>query len=656
MFFRSSANHSELSDSGESQSEDMTPEGSEGAGNGDADTKYLMTNPSASLTDIRPSRFALPPASLTFRDLTFAREVKDDRGQRHMETVLQPCSGHFAPSELAALMGPSGCGKTTLLDMLALKKTAKYSGEVWLNGRPRRKKLFRRVAAYVGQEDMMPAHWKVREAIKFNATLKQNMARTHRNEDDWVETLLETFGLTAVKDSYIGGEMVRGISGGQRRRVTLARGIASHASLLFCDEPTSGLSATDAEKCIKALRAISKRLCVTCIVVIHQPRTEVAEMFDTLTLLTSEPGRMIYSGPMSTAQAYWKERGFPVPLNVNPVDWFMDTVTPGTRTDVSGALVQAFEKYQRPFVDALLEEQLSTEGLSVKDMILSCYEGSAPTSSRQPRLGEYALPFCGQFCALLKRKLRLMVRNPMALGLPVAVPVVQGIIVGYMFSGTGHKTFLRQIMFAFCMLTMLCLAGTMGLIVLITERNLMKHESSEKLYSEMAWAIATQIVDVPLALVGALLNVVIMVAFAELELGIFIAILKWSLLLFFVYDSLFAFIGAVAADTRQAQVLASPAVSIFMLFNGFIVTKDDAPDPLKFIFYISPNAYAMEGIVRAMAKEDRFKDDLNTQLVVSHFGYDSESTSRGVIILVTLIILLRIGQLLGLKYLNHIQR
>merc|ERR1719401_3267833 len=105
---------------------------------------------------------------------------------------------------------------------------------------------------------MMPSHWKVREAIKFNAVLKENSAKSHRNPDDWVDILLETFGLTVVEDSLIGGETVRGISGGQRRRVTLARGVAAHASLLFCDEPTSGLSATDAELCMRALQNIAK--------------------------------------------------------------------------------------------------------------------------------------------------------------------------------------------------------------------------------------------------------------------------------------------------------------------------------------------------------------------------------------------------------------
>merc|ERR1719401_2034715 len=91
-----------------------------------------------------------------------------------------------------------------------------------------------------------------------------------------IDLLLEAFGLGAVADSYIGGTTVRGISGGQRRRVTPARGVAAKTPLLFCDEPTSGLSATDAELCIKALRIVAKSLNVLVVVVIHQPRVEVA--------------------------------------------------------------------------------------------------------------------------------------------------------------------------------------------------------------------------------------------------------------------------------------------------------------------------------------------------------------------------------------------
>jgi len=605
-------------------------------------THVLLTNPPGKSTNIRKSAYALPEATLTFKDLAFSLPPAQRGGQPRV--VLEPCSGHFDAGQLVAIMGPSGCGKTTLLDMLSGKKTAKYSGEVLVNGRPR-DRLFRRIAAYVGQEDMMPTHWTVREAVKFNASLKRQPKRSHQGLEGWIDVLLESFALSGVADTYIGGAEVRGISGGQKRRVTLARGVAAHASLLFCDEPTSGLSATDAELCVRALRTVAKRLGVTCMVVIHQPRHEVAALFDYLVLLTSGPGRMAYSGPMEQAQAYWKDRGHPVPLNVNPTDYFLDLLTPGTRLDRSDDFVTAFLEKQKPAIDTRVEAMRGVLGPTVKQMLL--------TDGESVLLGPYAVPFSAQLRALLQRKLRITLRNPMALGLPLAIPVLQGLVVGYMFQGIGKSPeLLRQIMFAFCLLTMLCLAGTMSLIVLITERSLMKFETSEALYCEGASALATFLIDVPLALLGALLNIFFMVSLANFEWDIFQVVMEWALLLFFVYDSLFAFIGAVAADTRQAQVIATPFISVFMLFNGFIVSKNDAPTELHWIFSISPNAYAMQSIVIRLAENFPAQG----ALLLQQFGYEGSDDERGLVVLVSMIVVLRVGQQLGLKFLNNMQR
>merc|ERR1719356_959756 len=104
-----------------------------------------------------------------------------------------------------------------------MKKTAKHGGEVRVNGQPRGP-LFRRIAAYVAQEDSIPPHWTVREAICFNAALKRHARRQHKCDKEWIDLLLNAFSLSDVADSRIGGLEVRGISGGQRRRVTLARG------------------------------------------------------------------------------------------------------------------------------------------------------------------------------------------------------------------------------------------------------------------------------------------------------------------------------------------------------------------------------------------------------------------------------------------------
>merc|ERR1719394_596530 len=162
-----------------------------------------MKQPPALGVEIEKSDMALQGASLTFKDLAFSAVLPTGEAK----TILEPCSGHFEPGQLVAIMGPSGCGKSTLLDMLAMKKTAPYTGQVCVNGHARDPALFQRIAAYVGQEDHMPAHWKVREALEFNASLKRQPRLTGASRKEaggLVDNLLEAFGLTGVADTYIG--------------------------------------------------------------------------------------------------------------------------------------------------------------------------------------------------------------------------------------------------------------------------------------------------------------------------------------------------------------------------------------------------------------------------------------------------------------------
>ena len=170
-------------------------------------------------------------------------------------------------------------------------------------------RLYPRVTSYVPQQDVMPAYWTVAEAVEFNHRLRieaGDMPNHVRRK--FVEEILSFFGLLSVKDSYIGDESVRGISGGKRRRVTLARGVVGGSQIVFADEPTSGLSATDAELCVRAIAAASRKQGVTFVVIIHQPRVEVAAMFDHLTLITSHPGGVVYNGLFSEVVGFCHSR------------------------------------------------------------------------------------------------------------------------------------------------------------------------------------------------------------------------------------------------------------------------------------------------------------------------------------------------------------
>jgi len=621
-------------------------------------TRELMINPPRGDVPIDLSATALPPASLTFNELSFSVPLPHGKQQ----AILEPCWGHFDPGQLVALMGPSGCGKSTLLDMLAMKKTAKYSGEVLVNGHPRSQHTFQRIAAYVGQDDVMPAHWTVREAVEFNVRLKQQeLPRAKRQET--VDTLLQAFGLREVSETYIGGTQVRGISGGQRRRVSLARGVASRASILFCDEPTSGLSATDAELCVKGLRVVAKRLGVLVVVVIHQPRPEVAKLFDTLVLMTSKPGRMTYLGPMAGALQYVEDSGCRVPEHANLTDVLMDLVTPGTEIDASEVLAAVFSVKQRPPILEQVKHAAVVKGMTVEEMLKAAWssrpEAQASTAAFRARVRPTAAPFRVQFAALLRRKLRITLRNPMAIGLQLGLPVVMGFLLGLVFNGIGKDlesmsviAFVSHVVpFIFILLTMLGLQSMPVMPLLVESRGFMKHEVSEALYTEAAAVLVSFCVDVPLSLFSATIQTVIIYLFSGLPLEHFGTVVFWCVLVFFFFDGLFSLVAAVAADAQQAQTMATPFVSIFMIFNGFIVSKEAAPAMVRWIFSVSPTFYGLQATVTAVAGSLDSGD-----LVLRQFMFSDEGNGRGIIEIVVLTVVLRVLQTLALSRLNNVQK
>lgn len=616
------------------------------------------------------SGISLPRASLSFRDLSFTARLPG--GEQKL--ILDSCCGHFEAGQLVAIMGPSGCGKTTLLDMLAMKKTGAHTGEVLVNGCPVDRELFPRVAAYVGNEDAMPAHWKVREAVYFNARLKlgadqaRPLGRCSQLRSAEVTALLQAFDLSDAADTYIGGPQVRGISSGQRRRVMLARGVAAQASILFCDEPTSGLSATDAHVCVKALRGVVQRLGVLAVVVIHQPRKEVAELFDVLVLLTTNPGRMAYAGPMSEVLSYMRSLGLALPAVVgNPADLFLDVVTPGSELDASVELAATFGCTQRPTLEALVQEASRKAGPSVREMLLcgaargdhskeAEEEGSSIGSTLKThragrRPSPYAAPLCTQLAALLGRKLLITARNPEALALQAGLPLLMGNVMGAVFRGVGQQSFLYVVSFVFFVITMLSLQSLPVMPLLILERGYMKYETSERLYAYRAAVLMNLCVDLPFGLFISACQSTIVYAYSGLPYEHFWFVIGWEVLVYFFFDAYFSLMAAVARDQHVAIILATPGITVFALFNGFITSKATAPVWLCWIFHISPYAYAIQAITARLAPDY----PLGVAFLETAAFVDGQNR-RGIIIIVFLSVVCRAVQVLVLRKLHNLQR
>jgi len=543
-------------------------------------------------------------AALSFKNIAFhvrATDPDDPAGKRKIQKpILENAWGHFDPGTLVALMGPSGCGKSTLMDIIAQKKTSHYSGDVYMNGRVL-DNMYHRVTSYVSQQDIMPPHWTVLEAVTFDAKLKKpmNKGMSNANFEMYVCSVLEDVGLLHVKDTKVGNESVRGISGGQKRRVTLARGIVSKAALMFCDEPTSGLSATDAELCVKTLLGIARRWNVTILVVIHQPRIEVAQLFDHLLLLTSRPGRIVYNGPMKEAAAHWEKAGYPVPPSVNPTDYFLDTVSPG----LPGADPDHFVNFYNENVLPDMMEKVKnavctlTPGMTAMQLLeeertMMLQFGDLPPIKRTL----FGTSWMTQFWALSKRKLDLLRKDPVMLAILFLSKLVMGVVYGVIMQGIGNvePKGIAQVPFFFTALQQVAVQSMYVLPVLFEERMIMKIEKLNSLYSTSAYVISTSIIDVFLSVLGTVPQLAILYAFAAMDWAMFHEFLIWCVVASLGMEAILLSLGAAVQTMAQAQAATMPVMTVPILFSGLLVSRNSCPDFLKWLLDLSPLNYAME--------------------------------------------------------------
>ncbi|KAI3931027.1 hypothetical protein MKW92_022722 [Papaver armeniacum] len=209
------------------------------------------------------------------------------RGKNNGKALLQGLNGYAQPGEILAIMGPSGCGKSTLLDALAgrLASNTKQSGSIKVNGR--KQSLAFGTSAYVTQDDALTTTLTVKESVYYSAMLQLPESMTNYEKKERAETIIRDMGLQEAMNTRIGGWNSKGLSGGQKRRVSICIEILTHPKLLFLDEPTSGLDSAASYHVMDRIVKLTQQCGMTVIASIHQPSSEVFDLFHRLCLLSS---------------------------------------------------------------------------------------------------------------------------------------------------------------------------------------------------------------------------------------------------------------------------------------------------------------------------------------------------------------------------------
>ena len=241
--------------------------------------------------------------------------------------LLNDVWGEVPAKETTAIMGPSGAGKTSLLNILAGRASSHgrlhIEADVRLNNYSvdPSKVSVRRQIAFVAQDDSLQVTQTPREAIKFSAKLRLPRSTTDEELNQLTEKMLEELGLTHCADTIVGGALIKGISGGERKRTSVGVELVTKPPLVFLDEPTSGLDSYSAVQLCQVLKKVANAG-ASVLFTIHQPASEIFNSFDHLLLLNK--GRVMYQGSVSQVPDFFSEHGHPMPTNYNPADWIMN--------------------------------------------------------------------------------------------------------------------------------------------------------------------------------------------------------------------------------------------------------------------------------------------------------------------------------------------
>ncbi|MED6115266.1 transcription factor [Stylosanthes scabra] len=271
--------------------------------------------------------------------------------------ILHNVSGIIKPQRMTLLLGPPGSGKTTLLLALAgkLGQDLKYSGRVTYNGHGLEEFVAQRSSAYIGQHDNHIGEMTVRETLAFSARcqgvghnyelltelLKREKEANIEPDPDIdaymkaaalegqhtnvvIDYILKILALEVCADIMVGDEMIRGISGGQKKRLTTGEMLVGPVKLFFMDDISTGLDSSTTYQIINSIRQSIHILNGTAIVSLLQPAPETYELFDDIILLTD--GQIVYQGPRENVLEFFESMGFKCPERKGVAD-FLQEVT-----------------------------------------------------------------------------------------------------------------------------------------------------------------------------------------------------------------------------------------------------------------------------------------------------------------------------------------
>ncbi|KAE8009213.1 hypothetical protein FH972_005662 [Carpinus fangiana] len=505
-------------------------------------------------------------------------------------SILAGVSGFARPGELLAIMGPSGCGKSTLLDALAgrLDSNIRQSGEILINGH--KQALAYGTSAYVTQDDTLMTTLTVREAVHYSAQLQLPDSMSKSEKKERADTIITEMGLQDAMNTRIGGGWgAKGISGGQKRRVSICIEILTRPKLLFLDEPTSGLDSAASYYVMSRIASLDQRDGVgrTIIASIHQPSSEVFQLFHNLCLLSS-------------GRTFFASNGFPCPTLQNPSDHFLKTINKDFEKDIEQGLdrrtpmEEAIDTLTKSYKSSEAYQQVRTQAAEI-----SKQDCGAPKKKKRSHAG-----FITQCVVLTKRSFVNMYRDLGYYWLRLAIYVMfaLGLATMYYDFGSSYGSIQARgslLMFVASFLIFMAIGGFPSFV---EDMKVFGRERLNGHYGTSAFVIGNTFSAIPYLLLISLIPGAIAYYLPGLHKGaehfIYFACVLFACMM--LVESLMMIVASVVPNFLMGIMTGAGIQGLMILAGGFFRLRHDIPKPFwRYPFhYMVFHKYAYQGLFK----------------------------------------------------------
>ncbi|XP_028803411.1 ABC transporter G family member 8-like isoform X2 [Neltuma alba] len=482
--------------------------------------------------------------------------------------ILNHVSLTAYPSQILAIVGPSGAGKSTLLDiLLAATRTSATSGVLLLNSSPFNPSSFRKLSSYVPQDDACLPLLTVAETFAFAARLLQPKPFD-------TAPLSRDLGLSHLAHT----RLADGLSGGERRRVSIGLSLLHDPAVLLLDEPTSGLDSTSAFNVMQILKSICVSRHRTIVLSIHQPSFKILSVIDRILLLSK--GSVVHHGTLASLQSFLHTNGFSVPPQLNALEYAMEILNQ---------------------LDELEPMNIAPDEESRGN---SPSKNLATTTTR--KMIRYRSSRIHEICALYRRFWKIIYRTKQLLLTNTIEALLVGLVLGTIYINIGFDKEgieKRFGLFAFT-LTFLLSSTTETLPIFIGERPILLRETSSGVYRLSSYIIANTLVFLPYLLVIAVIYSIpvyflVGLCASWLSFAYFVLVI-WLIVL--MANSFVLFLSSIAPNyisgtSLMTVLLAAVLLAAFFLFSGYFISKDSLPKYWLFMYFFSMYKYALDALL-----------------------------------------------------------